>query len=105
LIRRGFNQSALLAKILSDETGIPLDEQSLKRNAHTIKYRAAMDKRARAETVENAFEVKRARLISGETILLIDDVLTSGATASACARALKETGAAKVYVLTVARAF
>lgn len=105
LKRRGFNQSVLLAKILSNKTGILLDELSLKRSVHTVKHRAAMDKRARAETVENAFEVKRGRLISGKTILLIDDVLTSGATASACAKALKEKGAVKVYVLTVARAY
>lgn len=103
--QRGFNQSALLAQLLSKKTGILLDEKSLARAVHTVKHRAMMDRQARCETVENAFEVKRPRLVENEKILLIDDVFTSGATANACAKALKEKGAAKVYVLTIARAF
>jgi predicted amidophosphoribosyltransferase len=63
-----------------------------------------MDARARRETVADAFEVVRPRLIEGERVLLVDDVLTTGATVSACARALREAGALEVFVLTVARA-
>jgi predicted amidophosphoribosyltransferase len=62
-----------------------------------------MDKKARALTVRNAFEVVRPMLIDGKTILLVDDIFTSGETASNCARVLKKSGAAIVNVLTIAR--
>lgn len=102
---RGFNQASVLAKALAKQTGLPLDEQSLIRRLHTPQHRAGMDKKARLESVKNAFEVTRPKLIENEKILLIDDVFTSGATASNCAKALKKKGAQTVYVLTVARAF
>ncbi|MDQ3907775.1 MAG: hypothetical protein M3268_05465, partial [Acidobacteriota bacterium] len=58
----------------------------------------------RRETVEGAFKVVRPRLVEGQKILLVDDVFTTGATVSSCARALKDAGATEVFVLTVARA-
>ena len=103
-LERGFNQAAVLSKILSKQIGLAIDEQSLARKIHTPMHRAAMDNKAREKSVENAFEIKRTKFVSGETILLIDDVFTSGATVSACAKVLKEKGARKVYVLTLARA-
>lgn len=105
LLERGFNQADVLAKILSDETKIKLDEKSLARKIHTPMHRAGMDNKARELTVKNAFEVTRPNLIKDKKILLVDDVFTSGATASACAKVLKKSGAEKVYVLTLARAF
>ena len=101
---RGFNQATLLAHALATLSGLPLDERSVVRTIHTTRHRAGMDARARRETVESAFQVERPRLIAGERILLVDDVFTTGATVSACARALKESGAEEVFVLTVARA-
>lgn len=103
-LERGFNQAVVLAEIISRKTNLPLDEQSLARVLHTPMHRAAMDTKARETSVKNAFEVKRPNFIKNENILLIDDVFTSGATVSNCAKALKEKGAGKVYVLTVARA-
>lgn len=100
---RGFNQATELGRALSSLTGLPLDEWSLVRTIHTERHRAGMDAQTRRESVEDAFDVKRPRLIEGESILLIDDVFTTGATVSACARALKEAGAQDVFVLTVAR--
>jgi ComF family protein len=102
---RGFNQASVIARLISKQTNIPIDETSLVRTRHTEKHRAGMDRKARSESVENAFEVKRPRIIEGKNILLVDDVFTSGATVSNCARALKKSGACKVYVLTIARAF
>jgi predicted amidophosphoribosyltransferase len=67
-------------------------------------HRVAMDKRARELTVEKAFEVRSPRLFAGKDVVLVDDVFTSGATASACARVLKKNGALKVTVVTLARA-
>jgi predicted amidophosphoribosyltransferase len=74
------------------------------RTSHTPIHRAAMDRKARAATVERSFEVKIPRLVTGRNIILVDDVLTSGSTASACASVLKKNGAARVDVITLARA-
>ncbi len=100
---RGFNQAALLAHELSRLTRLPVDDQSLVRTAHTERHRAGMDAQARRESVEAAFAVRHHRLIQGERILLVDDVFTTGATASACARVLMAAGAMEVFVLTIAR--
>jgi competence protein ComFC len=104
LLERGFNQTEVLAEILSKHLGVRIDKQSLARKLHTPLHRAAMDRRARELTVENAFEVTRPKLVKSEKILLVDDVFTSGATASYCAKVLKKKGADKVNVLTIARA-
>lgn len=105
LIERGYNQSSIIARIISRETGIPVEETVIKRNLHTEKHRAGMDRKARNESVADAFEVVRPRLIAGQKILLVDDVFTSGATASTVAKILKRQGAERVDVMTIARAF
>jgi ComF family protein len=104
LHERGFNQASVIAKILSKRFEIEMDEISLGRKFDTPIHRAGMDRRARELTVEHAFEVRRPQLVRGKSILLIDDVFTSGYTVSGCARALKKKGAARVDVLTIARA-
>ncbi|HLL76664.1 MAG TPA: ComF family protein [Pyrinomonadaceae bacterium] len=101
---RGFNQAALLARGVASRNRLKLDERSLTRQRHSERHRAGMDVRARRETVEDAFRVTRPRLVAGHVVLLVDDVLTTGATVSSCARALREAGAPEVFVLTVARA-
>jgi len=102
-LERGFNQAAVLSKILARQTKINLDEQSLVRKIDTPMHRVGMDGKARAMSVENAFEVKRTKFIENKKILLIDDVFTSGATVSNCAKVLKKSGADKVYVFTLAK--
>ena len=104
LRERGFNQSAVLAEVLAARTDLTVLENTLERNLYTAKHRAGMDERGRRESVEKSFIVKNSRLIKNEKILLVDDVFTTGATASACARVLKENGASEVFVLTLARA-
>jgi len=103
LRERGFNQAAMLGRALARLAGLPFDEWSLIRTAHTERHRAGMDARARRESVDGAFEVRRPRLVEDERILLIDDVYTTGATVSSCAGALHGAGAQDVFVLTVAR--
>jgi ComF family protein len=100
---RGFNQASLLGRELAGRTGIAMDEWSLARVTHTSQHRAGMDARSRRESVEAAFQVARPRLVEGVSVLLVDDVFTTGATASACASALRAAGAREVFVLTVAR--
>ncbi len=101
---RGFNQAAVLGRVISKHARLPLDEKSLVRRKHTLMHRAGMDNKARNLTVKNAFEVVRPKLIDGQSVLLVDDVFTSGETASMCASVLKASGASTVNVLTVARA-
>jgi len=100
---RGFNQAALIANELSRATSLPLDEVSLVRTHHTNRHRAGMDAKGRRETVADAFRVIYPALIAGERVLLVDDVFTTGATVSACAKTLLDAGAAEVFVLTIAR--
>lgn len=101
---RGFNQAEVIAAALSKASGLAVDSHSLIRKVHTPVHRAGMDRKARELTVKNAFTVNRPHLVEGRNILLVDDIFTSGATASYCAKALKKSGAARVDVLTLARA-
>jgi ComF family protein len=103
LRERGFNQAAMLGGALARLAGLPFDEWSLIRTTHTAKHRVGMDARARRESVEDSFEVRRPRLVENERILLVDDVYTTGATVSSCAGALRRAGAQDVFVLTIAR--
>ncbi len=103
LAERGFNQAYLIANALRP-FGIKIDSDSLVRTVHTKKHRPGMDKKARQMSVENAFSVIKPFNVSGKAVLIVDDVFTSGATASNCAKALKAAGAKKVYVLAIARA-
>jgi ComF family protein len=100
---RGFNQAALIGKVVTRRMGVPIDESTLIRKVHTPMHRAGMDRKARAMTVANAFEVVRPKLVQQKNVLLVDDILTSGETASNCAKILKKSGAATVNVLTIAR--
>jgi ComF family protein len=99
---RGFNQSALIANVLARRTGIAVDRHLLLRDRRTPPLRG-MNPAERRRTVRGAFTLRSGADISGRTVLLIDDVLTSGATADACARLLKRGGAASVHLLCWAR--
>lgn len=105
LRERGFNQSALIASRLGRTLRVAADLDSLRR-VRDIAPQVGLDRHERIENVKGAFAVhpRRAGSLSGRGILLIDDVLTTGATANECARALIEAGAKGVSVLTVARA-
>jgi ComF family protein len=100
--RRGYNQSALIVRALARPAGLPFDLGLLERVKSTPPLRG-LGRRERALAVRGAFRLGRGRDVSGRTILLIDDVFTSGATASACAKLLKREGAARVNILCWAR--
>lgn len=101
--QRGFNQASVMARAIAPYLRLVVDDKSLTRITSARKYRAGLDARGRADTVAEAFAVRLPQVIEGELILLVDDVLTTGATASSCAQALLTAGARTVYVLTAAR--
>jgi ComF family protein len=101
---RGFNQAEFIASHIAKILHKTVDTRSLSRKVHTPMHRASMDRKAREQSVKNAFEVIRPKLIEKRSILLVDDILTSGATVSNCARSLKKAGAQRIEVFTLARA-
>jgi ComF family protein len=103
LLQRRFNQSALLAKGLSRVSGVPASVTSLQRTKRT-RAQVGLLQDARQHNVADAFGVSRNGRIAihGKRVLLIDDVMTTGATANACATALLEAGASSVDVLAIA---
>lgn len=95
---RGYNQAALIADALAKRTRVPVDRRVLVRRRATPSLRL-MGRRKRAETVTGAFAVIDAARVRGRTVVLVDDVYTTGATATACARVLLRAGAMSVAVL------
>jgi ComF family protein len=99
--KRGFNQSELMAKELSKLTKIPLSRNNLCRVKDTI-TQTSLTFKERQENLDKAFIVKDKTEFKNKNILLIDDVLTTGATAEHCSKALKKAKASSIYVLTLA---
>ena len=102
--RRGYNQSALIARALARRTGVALALDLIERRKATPLLRG-LGPAARAKAVRGAFHVRpeRRSSLKGRSVILIDDVYTTGATANACARALKKAGAADVRLVCWAR--
>jgi ComF family protein len=101
---RGHNQADVIGEVISEYAAVPLAAHALRRTDHSLMHRVGMDKKAREATVKNSFEVAMPRLVDGKDVLLVDDVFTSGSTASYCAKVLKKNGATGVKVITLARA-
>jgi len=107
---RGFNQSELLAMGLVRAlrrqrvgTGPQIERDWLRRKRATVPQ-TGLSVSARRENLRGAFEVVKRDAVRGRRIVLVDDVMTTGATLSTCARTLKRAGAAQVMGLTLARA-
>ncbi len=102
--RRRFNQSAMLAAAVSAESGVPIAAGALKRVKATAQQ-VGLTRAERATNVQGAFKVPEAgrAAVLHRRLVLVDDVLTSGATVEGCARALLRAGAANVDVLVFAR--
>jgi ComF family protein len=103
LWRRRYNQAAELARRLGREQGIGVAPLALVRTRSTQSQGVMVSARARRRNVLGAFRVPDPAFVAGRRVLLVDDVMTTGATAEACARALRRAGAAEVHVLALAR--
>jgi ComF family protein len=99
---RGFNQAALLGAALARRLNCSLDVASLAR-VRSTPPQTARDRAQRTRNVRDAFAVRRPSRVAGRRVLLVDDVMTTGATADECARVLRAAGAQRIDVLTLAR--
>lgn len=102
LWQRGFNQSAIVARALSLHTGLETNATLLKRVKRTPPLKG-MSLQQRRRVVAGAFKVEDGATVAGRTVVLVDDVLTTGSTANACARELRRAGAARVELISWAR--
>lgn len=102
---RGYNQAELLAKALARELHLPCATRALKRVRTGTISQTRLHRSERLANAKAAYRAARTKHLAGKTILLIDDVVTTGATCNACATLLRQAGAKAVYVLALARPF
>ncbi len=98
---RGFNQSDFIVKGLSNKLSIPTSNKIIKRTRFT-ESQTKLDLNDRERNVSGAFKVRQKKKIANKNILIVDDVITTGATVNECARVLSENGASNIYVCSVA---
>lgn len=101
---RGFNQAEVMARWLGREVGRPVETASLMRRRPTERHRLGMGRRERSRSLQGAFVVRAPRLIEGRSLLVLDDVLTTGTTALAIGETLLDAGASAVRLLTLTQA-
>lgn len=100
-LSRGYNQAELLVRVIASVTGIPW-EMSLRRRRMT-RQQARLSREERRKNIKGVFSVKKGAICRSRTILLVDDVLTTGSTLTSAAKMLMDSGAANVNVLILAR--
>ncbi len=98
---RGFNQSKYIAIGMGKELGIKVKNNLIRRIRHT-ETQTNLTLTEREENISKAFQAKQERLIEGKTFLLVDDVITTGATIRECGKVLLENGAVKVFACSAA---
>ncbi len=100
--KRGYNQSELLARFFAPQVGLPVQTKALVRVRNTVSQ-TKLGRAGRLQNMAGAFACRRPEWVKGKTVLLIDDVATTGATLEGCAAALKAAGARRVLAYTFAR--
>ena len=102
LRERGYNQVVLVARPLAYQIGLSYQPDALQKTRDT-RSQVGLSVSQRSENVQNAYQAD-SRVVKGKSVLIMDDVATTGSTISACTAALHFAGAKEVYVLTIARA-
>ncbi|MGN1007361.1 MAG: ComF family protein [Butyricicoccus sp.] len=100
-MKRGYNQSALVARLVAEACGLPCEPMLRKRLGVSMQSKQPHDQRA--ENIRDAFRVRRNAGIAGRRVLLVDDIVTTGETAAACVQVLRSAGASAVYVLSMTK--
>ena len=98
-LERGYNQAEVLAKYISNELGITYHKRSFKK-IKSVKTQHDLNLEQRYSNIRGAFELKNKSLFKNKTVLLVDDIKTTGATLDECARLLLLAGANEVYCVT-----
>jgi len=101
---RGFNQSELIARVFAERCGLPMESGALQRTRHTPPQSGLRKTEARLSNVAGCFEAGDPGKVAGRNIILLDDVVTSGATMHAASAALKAAGAKNILALAAAKA-
>ena len=99
---RGYNQSALVARKIAKETKTTFENDILVKIKDT-KTQSTLTKKDRIDNLNDAFKVKNEDKIKGKNIILFDDIYTTGSTVNECSKVLKEAGAKKIFVITIAK--
>lgn len=102
LLTRTYNQSAYLARRIAKLSGVPV-EYGVLRRVKATPSQGGLSAAARRRNVAAAFAIKKPEAVTGKRVVLVDDVLTTGATLNACARALRQSGAAAVDAIVIGR--
>lgn len=103
LRQRGYNQSELIGRFLSDKLSVRMKTDVLYKIKETVSQVEIKDREKRLENLRGAFKVKNPELIKNKTVILVDDITTTGATLNEAKRVLTQAGAEKVIGLVVAR--
>lgn len=99
---RGYNQSELIAKKLSDRFKMPMYIDVLKKQINTIPQ-SSLGKKARKSNAQNVYKVDNMQKIKNKNVVIVDDIYTTGATANECIKVLKDAGAYRVGIITIAK--
>lgn len=100
---RGYNQAELLAKCLADEIGTIQYKNEILLKILDTKKQSTLNKKERSQNLIGAYKIQNAEIIQNKNIILVDDIFTTGNTANECSKMLKQAGANKICVLTIAK--
>ena len=101
-MERGYNQSLIIAKEISKQTQIPIEDKCLNKIKNNVRQ-STLSKQERIQNVEGAYKLKNGNLIKDKSVLIIDDIYTTGSTAKECYKILKQERVKKIGVLTIAK--
>lgn len=102
--KRGYNHAKLIAKIISGNFNLPLEEEMIFKNRETLPQAEVKDWEERKKNLKDCFSITDAAKVKNKNFIIVDDVFTSGATLNEIARVLKSSGARKILGLVVAKA-